>query len=395
MTQALLKTLSETHAAIHTMAATLNDADYRTQYHTDLSPLGWHVGHCVFIESYWLREVILADNALTADLAWLYIPENIIKPKRGPALPPIDEHLQWCTEIIDENQLILNNASTKFTQHALNQRDYMLHFLIQHHSQHIETMAMVLAQRQLQIKPSLANAIPLSENNNINYTFKTYSAGDFTIGSPSHPEAFDNELPPNQIKVESFALAEHPVSNADWLAFINDHGYQDKRWWSDAGWQWCQSNNIQQPENWHTDTNKNFYEIALNGAKELESSAAVSGVNYFEANAFINWLQKNSNELAAVRLPHEYEWEVADQSGMLSNTGQVWEWCENNFHPYPGFSAFPYDNYSKPWFDNKHFSLRGGSQYTQPSIRRSSFRNFYNPDKRHIFSGLRLAMSAN
>ena len=395
MTTELLKTLSETHTKMHSLAKLLDGTDYRTQYHTDLSPFGWHIGHCVFIESYWLREVILGDDSLTADLAWLYIPENILKPKRGPALPPIDEHLQWCSKIANENQLIFQHASTKFTQHPLNQRNYMLHFLIQHHSQHIETMAMVLAQRQLQIKPALPEKSSLTANNNIRYKFQEYSGGDFTVGSPLHPEAFDNELPPNKIKIKSFSLAEHPVSNADWLAFINDQGYQNKRWWDEDGWQWCQENKAEQPETWHLDTNKNFYEIALSGAKALDPVAAVSGINYFEANAFVNWLKENSAEFSKVRLPHEYEWEVAEQSGALNNTGQVWEWCQNNFHPYPGFSAFPYDNYSKPWFDNNHFSLRGGSQYTQASIRRSSYRNFYNPDKRHIFSGLRLAIPRN
>jgi len=395
MTAELLKTLAGTHATIHAMAAGLSDLDYRSQYHTDLSPFGWHIGHCVFIETYWLREVILGDDALTAELAWLYLPENIIKPKRGPALPPINEHLSWCQKITNENQLILKQPSRAFSQHPLNQHDYMLHFLIQHHSQHLETMAMVLAQRQLKIQPTLANATPLTANDNINYSFQPYAGGNFTVGSPSHPEAFDNELPPTQIEIDDFTLARHPVSNADWLAFIHDKGYQNKCWWNDDGWQWCQENNISQPEMWHRDKNNNVYAITTKGSEPLNPLAAVSGINYFEANAFVNWLKSQSSELSRIRLPHEYEWEIAEKSGTLTGTGQVWEWCHNNFHPYPGFKAFPYDNYSKPWFDNKHFSLRGGSPFTQASIRRSSFRNFYNPDKRHIFSGLRLAMSGH
>ena len=391
--QHFLDTLSETHATIQSMAITLSDTDYRTQYHTDLSPLGWHVGHCLFIESYWLREVVLGDDSLTADLAWLYIPENIVKPKRGPALPPIDEHLAWCQEIATENHHILQQPTAAFTTHKLNKDDYLLQFIIQHHSQHIETMAMVLAQRQLQLKPPLSNNTPLVANDNIDYQFKTYPSGYFNIGSPSHPEAFDNELPPQKINIGSFSLAEQPVSNADWLAFIDDNGYQDKHWWDEAGWQWCLENNIRQPEMWQRDENNQFYDITIHGADKLYPDAAVSGINYFEANAFVNWLKANSDNYSTVRLPHEYEWEVAEQSGQLINTGQVWEWCQNNFHPYPGFTAFPYDNYSKPWFDDNHYSLRGSSPYTQSSIRRSSFRNFYNPDKRHIFSGLRLATS--
>jgi len=393
MTTSLANKLRETHVAMHEMARILNDTEYRTQYHTDLSPLGWHVGHCVFIESYWLREVILGDDSLTADLAWLYIPENIVKPKRGPALPPIDEHLQWCKKIINENQLILSEPTNQFTQHKLNQHDYILQFLIQHHCQHIETMAMVLAQRQLQIRPALLEKNSFSESDTIKYKFNEYSGGDFIVGSPSHPEAFDNEVPPKKISIDSFLLAEHPVTNADWLCFVQDDGYKNKSWWMPEGWQWRTENNICQPETWLTDEEKEFYEVTTKGAENIKTDAAVSGINYFEANAFIKWLSANSNEFANIRLPHEYEWEVAKQSGILNNTGHVWEWCQNTFHPYPGFTPFPYDNYSKPWFDDNHYSLRGGSQHTRTSIQRSSFRNFYNPDKRHIFSGLRLAKS--
>jgi iron(II)-dependent oxidoreductase len=72
----------------------------------------------------------------------------------------------------------------------------------------------------------------------------------------------------------------------------------------------------------------------------------------------------------------------------------AWEWCRNRFHPYPGFRAFPYDGYSLPWFDGYHYTLRGGSPYTLPWIRRASFRNFYAADKRHVFAGCRLAFDA-
>ena len=395
MTAQLLKQLKQAHLTMHAMARLLDDSDYRRQYHQDLSPLGWHVGHCVFIETFWLREVILHDSSITADLDWLYIPENIVKPQRGPALPPREEHLQWCEKLSNQNAALFKQPPCLLREHDLNKNNYILKFILQHHSQHIETMAMVLAQRQLQLKPTLAITSPLTANNNIHYQFSEYPAGDFTIGNHHKSEAFDNELPPQQITLDQFLLADAPVNNADWLAFINDGGYQNECWWSSDGWQWCQENNITQPESWLQDSCGNFYAISATAANELIANNAVSGINYFEANAFTKWLQENSDEYTRVRLPHEYEWEVADKTGTLNRTGEVWEWCNNNFHPYPGFSAFPYENYSKPWFDNNHFSLRGGSEHTQPGIRRSSFRNFYNPDKRHIFSGLRLAMSAN
>jgi len=395
MTEDLLKTLKDLHLTMHSMARQLNDDEYRIQYHQDLSPLGWHVGHCVFIESYWLRDVILGDDSITSDLDWLYIPENILKPKRGPALPYIDEHLNWCNKLANENSYIFEQAPNELIEHPLNKHNYILKFIIQHHSQHIETMAMVLAQRQLQLKPTLTINQPITHNNDISYDFQYYKGGSFTIGNLVTPEAFDNELPPQEIELDDFFLANSPVNNQDWLTFIGDDGYQNKKWWDKDGWQWCCENKVTQPETWLRDQRGNFYEISTTGAKELKSENILSGINYYEANAFINWLQENFSQYSRARLPHEYEWEVADKSGELKKAGEAWEWCENSFHPYPGFAAFPYDNYSKPWFDNNHYSLKGGSPHTQASIRRSSFRNFYNPDKRHIFAGLRLAMPTN
>jgi len=393
MTQALLKQLKQTHLTMRDMAKQLNDESYRTQYHQDLSPFGWHIGHCAYIETYWLREFILKDDSITNQLEWLYIPENIIKPKRGPALPPMQEHLAWCATVAEENSIIFKQAPSLLENHKLSKDNYILKFILQHHSQHIETMAMVLVQRQLQLKPTLAINQPLSASKVINVEFVDYPAGEFKIGSPFKAEAFDNELPPQQVKLEAFKLANSPVTNANWLAFIEDKGYQNKKFWSQDGWEWRLKNNINQPESWLTDSEGYFYEASSLGARELGDTDAVSGINYFEANAFVQWLKETSAQYAKIRLPHEYEWEVADQSEQLNRSGEVWEWCENHFHPYPGFSAFPYENYSKPWFDGKHFSLRGSSEYTQACIRRSSFRNFYNPDKRHIFAGMRLAMS--
>jgi len=370
----------------------LNDEEYRTQYHEDLSPLGWHVGHCAFVETYWIRQVCLGDDSITDDLRWLYVPENILKPERGPALPEHQTHLKWCANLHQENLSLLAKPPATLRQHSLYNNNYLALFILQHHCQHYETMAMVLTQLQLQkshqhftVKAPIKAQLP--DNDAI-----AISAGEYHIGNQNNAQSFDNEVPAQKIHLDDFQIAKKPISNAQWLAFMENGGYQQTKLWDEAGWVWKESKGISHPENWRKDKQQNWYGINTEGPYSLDPSAPVNGINYFEANAFVKWCREIGGPFRNARLPHEYELEVSSQTDLLEQSKHVWEWCKNQFHAYPNFTAFPYDEYSKPWFDGNHYTLRGASAYTQSDIQRASFRNFYNPDKRHIFSGLRLAL---
>ena len=163
---------------------------------------------------------------------------------------------------------------------------------------------------------------------------------------------------------------------------MEEGGYSNNSLWSDAGWNWCMKKSIVQPQHWDKDRSGHCYGHTVEGPYDLDPATPVYGINHFEASAYANW--------AGARLAHEYEWEIARQLGVLDDCGQVWEWCLNGFHPYEGFTAFPYIGYSTPYFDGKHFCLRGGSRYSQAVIKRHTFRNYYQADKRHILAGMRL-----
>ncbi len=163
---------------------------------------------------------------------------------------------------------------------------------------------------------------------------------------------------------------------------MQDGGYTREEYWGQAGLDWLRDSAVDHPELWQRDPQGHWHGVGVRGAYDLAGDEPVSGINYFEASAYARW--------AGGKLPHEYQWEVACRLNMLHNTGRAWEWCENAFHPYAGFNPFPYDEYSTPWFDGNHYTLKGGSLYTRPQIKRPSFRNFYQPDKRHIFAGTRL-----
>lgn len=364
------------------MIESLDDHDYRSQFHDELSPLGWHLGHCLYIENYWLREVLGKDNKLTKSLDKLYLPENCPKPKRGKKLPKREKLIDTAIEFQDNNALLLLEMTPPYSEQALFKDEYIQYFIIQHYAQHYETMQMVLQQRALQQDYSDYEVKKILQAKQNMLAIQAIQAGKYQVGSDSSI-TYDNERPRHMVQLQAYSIAERPVNNAEYLTFIESGGYQQKELWSDEGWEWLQQHPVNAPEHWRQDKNKNWFGIQIDGASDLEASHAVYGINHFEASAFAKW----SN----ARLPHEHEWEVALTEHQLPNTSYVWEWCQNLFYPYEGFKAFPYDGYSQPWFEQPHYVLRGASHHTRAEIKRPSFRNFFGPDKRHIFAGCRLA----
>jgi iron(II)-dependent oxidoreductase len=279
------------------------------------------------------------------------------------------------------NAETLHTAPAVLADHPLMQDDYLLHFLIQHYSQHYETMLAALTQRALagdttdfQVTRPFTSRAPRTDRVSV-------QAGHYRVGGTA-PVACDNELPQQQATLGPCDIARHPVSNAEYLAFMEANGYANASYWDSSGWQWRQQQSLNSPEHWRLDRAGNWYGTGVRGAYELDGTDALHGISRHEATAYARW--------AGGRLPHEHQWEVACRLQLLEQTGRAWEWCHNSFYPYAGFQPFPYEEYSQPWFDGSHYTLRGGSFHTRPAIKRASFRNFHAPGKRHVFAGLRL-----
>ncbi|MGA7802235.1 MAG: DinB family protein, partial [Gammaproteobacteria bacterium] len=241
--------LEITHELLSALAGSVDDADCRAQHHPDLSPLGWHLGHCVYVECYWLHEQVRGDDTVTAPLARLYTPPHTPKPERGRLLPPQAELLAWANELYAFNRSYLANLPAGLADHPLFEDGYLQGFLLQHHSQHYETMLMVLTQRALAAAPEdfpvhtpLRPSQPVRESRQVR-------AGHYRIGG-RRPEAFDNELPAQRAELGSFEIATRPISNAEYLAFMEAGGYQDARWWSAPGWAWREASGITHPDHW-------------------------------------------------------------------------------------------------------------------------------------------------
>lgn len=362
------------------------DQEYRIQYHQDLSPIGWHLGHSAYIENLWLRERVLQEDIISADMHYLYMPPDCPKPDRGDMLPPREELLESVVQQQKDNITLLTNAADKtlkIAQSELMQDDYLLKFLVQHHAQHIETMRIIKTQRMMKKKPTLQGP-GLCEQAAQNFTwFEVESTSHAMIGE-SNTWCFDNESPPHRPDLENFAISTRPVNNAQYLSFIINGGYYNPDLWCSQGQQWLAQFGVRAPQGWRQAENGGWYQIRHNGDYILRAKDPVCGISHYEASAFARY--------CGARLPHEYEWEIALRQQRLEQTYRVWEWCSNTFHPYPGFCAFPYREYSNSGFDGKHYVLRGSSEFGEKECRRASFRNFYTADKRHIFAGLRLAI---
>lgn len=379
----LLSTLQSLQNEAIQIVGTVADSDYQQQFHPDLSPIGWHLGHCVYTETYWIQERLLGKQIVTDELKSIYVPELSIKRTRGTALPDKQALLSWAEQTQTENTTLLTSALEQQASHQLLDNNYLLHFLIQHYSQHIETMMMVLTELQRQqTNLKTFNSVALSAKQH-KQDYISIKPGSCTIGATTNNDFhYDNEQPTHTTVLNDFNIATTPVSNGEFLAFMDSGAYTKKQFWSEAAWTWLNETQHRYPHHWQQDNAGHWFGIDHEGSFALNEDDTVYGISYFEAVAFAKW--------ANARLPHEYEWETAHKQNSLQKFGDVWEWCDNTFHPYTGFSSYPYSGYSAPYFDDNHYVLKGGSRYTKMHIKRPSFRNYYTADKRHIFAGLRL-----
>jgi iron(II)-dependent oxidoreductase len=254
-------------------------------------------------------------------------------------------------------------------------------------------------------------------------------AGRYAIGSDDH-EPYDNEHPQHEVELDAFRIDRFPATNGDFLRFIEDGGYTRQELWGADGWEWILTFGTEAPEYWVRGADGwtvNRFGVTV----PVDPDLPVCHVSWFEAEAFATWAGK--------RLPTEQEWEVAagwDEAearvrrhpwgdsppttslanldqwlfgpapvgaypdgaspfGCEQMLGDVWEWTSSGFHPYPGFQAFPYGEYSEPFFGGPFKVLRGGSWATRPRVARCTFRNWDSPLKRQIFAGVRCAADAS
>jgi gamma-glutamyl hercynylcysteine S-oxide synthase len=319
-----------------------------------MSPLAWDLGHIAAYEDLWINHRLGGRPLLREDLAALYDAFETPRKVRGGLRFLRGDYLSEYLGTVRERALQVEPG------------DGFLHELVARHElQHNETMLQsmwlggMLPDDEGFPAPVDGDGLELVE----------IEGGPADIGAPDGGFAYDNERPSHSVAVPSFHVGRTPVTNATWLHFCEGGGYVRREWWSREGWAW-----------------KEDYDITHHAPAEAgDPDAPVVHVSWFEADAFAR--------AHGARLPTEVEWEKAATSDQLEGTGQVWEWTGSWFAGYPGFIAHPYREYSEVFFGERYRVLRGGSCATHPRVATPHFRNWDLPERRQIFSGVRIAAS--
>jgi iron(II)-dependent oxidoreductase len=382
----------------------MDTATFVRQVHPDFSPVGWHLGHIGYTEALWLLQHCAKLPPLFPQYHKLFTADGLPKSQRGQ-LPSLSEILEFLKTIRHQVLAYLEVAPVE-TQERL------WRFILQHESQHCETILFVLAMLRGQFyQPAsiVTDSVPMDLDRMIKIP-----AGSFIQGS-NGAEALDNERPAFSCYLETYWIDQYPVTCGQYRQFMEAGGYENPQWWLPAGWKWLQANPVKQPLYWIDDPAFDLYPVC--------------GVSWYEADAYARFAGK--------RLPTEAEWEKAaswnaqtqekypypwgdalpdesrcNQSGMNQGTtpvcaypagispagcydmlGNVWEWTNTWFDGYDGFEWFPYKGYSQTYFDGEHRVLKGGSWATRRWAMRGSFRNWYHPHIRQILAGFRCACS--
>ncbi len=391
-THELLGQLSGLHQMMTHLAKSVPETDCYRRFHPELPPLAWLLGRAVYLETYWIREVLQQDADMTARVRDFFAHGVEPTEELAAQLPPLEHLLNWALELQDENLTRLANPGM-LPEHPMLASGRLLPMILQQEAVLCEQMLAQLTERKLQEVSGYQVATPMqaiapSEDH------ADLHKGHYRIGARIEDVmARDNELPPNVVELHAYRIDKIPVSSGAYLGFIQAGGYQEQGFWSEEGWAWRQ-NQPAHPHHWRKDVSGNWYGIGLGGPFDLIAEDPVSGLSHYEAQAYANWVATLGGKLEGAVVQHEYQWEIAARTRELSQYGRAWEWCSNPFHAYTGYEA-PNDSEAATAFDESHFTLRGGCLHTQRVQRRSSYRHHARPDQRFQFAGTRLVFPAS
>ncbi len=386
-----MESLTERFGAVRGQTAGLvrglSAEDCMVQSMPDASPVKWHLAHTTwFFETFVLERVEVGFRAFDPAFRVLFnsyyagVGERHARPARGVLSRPSLE------QVFEYRQNVERRMQTVMQGRLDCANRFLIELGIQHEQQHQELILTDLLHHFWcnPLAPAYRDGPPVRMAETP-LKFIGFEAGAVQIGHQGPGFAFDNELPRHRAWLESFALAGRPVSQGEYLRFIDEGGYRRPELWLSDGWDVHERENWTHPLYWRPpEAGQGWRAFGLLGSQPLDPAAPVCHISYYEADAYARW--------AGARLPTEIEWEHAARQGALPRSGEVWEWTQSAYLPYPGFVpvAGAVGEYNGKFMINQ-MVLRGGSVATPAGHVRSSYRNFFPPAARWQFSGIRLA----
>jgi ergothioneine biosynthesis protein EgtB len=392
------------------LTAHLSDADATVQSMPDASPAKWHLAHTTwFFEAMVLTPHLPDYRAFDANFNFLFnsyyesAGPRQPRPSRGLLTRPSLQTVLRYREHVDAGiERLLNGPRASGAAELI---ELGCHHEQQHQELLLTDILHLFAQNPLRPAYKAPEPLPVESHPSSPPHYLEFEGGLKVIGHCTEGFAFDCEGPSHQEFVEHFRLADRLVTNGEWIDFVTDGGYRDPLLWLSAGWSRVLADGWRAPLYWE-ERDGEFWTMTLRGAQPVDTAAPVAHVSYFEADAFATWAGK--------RLPTEVEWEVAARgatsqgnfadsgrlrpkpaaavAGLQQMFGDVWQWTRSAFLPYPRFVASEgaIGEYNGKFMSGQ-FVLRGGSCVTPADHIRSTYRNFFPPETRWQFSGLRLA----
>ncbi|MFC3563192.1 ergothioneine biosynthesis protein EgtB [Pedobacter jamesrossensis] len=362
----------------------LQTEDYVVQPIADVSPPKWHLGHTTwFFETFILEPFLVNYQVYNEDYNFVFnsyyetVGNRVIRTDRGNLSRPSVNDVYQYRAYVDE--AMVNFLSAEISSEI----NDLLVLGFNHEQQHQELLLTdikyILGNNPLfPVYSDKKSEIKSQENEALGML--TVKDGIYEVGYEGKEFCFDNELNRHKVYLSEFMISLSLVSNEDYIAFINDGGYQDFNYWHAEGWDWVKTNKIISPMYWFEIDGK-WFNYTLKGLHEVNPKQPVTHISYYEAYAFASW--------KGMRLPTEFEWEIAARN---FNWGERWEWTESAYLPYPGFNKAPgaIGEYNGKFMVNQKV-LRGASIATPEGHSRITYRNFFHPHLRWQYTGIRLA----
>ena len=360
----------------------LKTEDYVVQPIVDVSPPKWHLGHTTwFFENFVLKQFVENYNEFNPSFNFVFnsyyetIGARVIRTDRGNLSRPTVDEVYSYRKYVDEQMINFLSAPLH------DEIETIIVLGLNHEEQHQELL-------MTDIKYILGNnpLFPPYSQTKISIEYKETEKliriphGLYEVGFSGDGFCWDNELNRHKVYLEDFEISNSLVTNREYLNFISEGGYKNFNYWHSDGWNWVNLNNVKAPMYWHF-INNEWYNYTFSGLQKVSLNEPVCHISFYEAAAFAAWKK--------MRLPTESEWEVAAHQ---FKWGKRWEWTNSAYLPYPGYAKAPgaIGEYNGKFMINQ-MVLKGASEVTPENHSRISYRNFFQPELRWQFTGIRLA----